>query len=135
MSQNVPCKKTQAIHLLLTGIPSAEVCARMGISRKTLWRWRKQPEFKKTMQILMDEVCEELRLRMFQLVHLSLDELSDHFHHSRDGKTCAKIALDILKIAAQSTLLPPPPPIYPVISLPDVRDGTAEPLTHPPSGS
>jgi hypothetical protein len=107
MPDNARRKKMQAVHLLVGGQSMAHVAASLGVNPKTLWRWRQKPEFHQEIERLLDNKREEMRLRLFRLVDLSLEELGDHFQHSRDGKTCAKIALNILKITAHGALNAP----------------------------
>ena len=45
-AKKLPPKRRQALDLLLDGNSPAEVCEAVGVSRSTLWRWRKSPRWR-----------------------------------------------------------------------------------------
>ncbi len=49
-SKKLTPKQERAIQLLVDDVKFVEICTELGIKRVTLWRWRKEPEFARSLE-------------------------------------------------------------------------------------
>lgn len=61
--------------LLAGGVPRDKVCEQLGVSRQTLWRWTKEPDFCDAMAELRSEVLQHVTSRLASHVEQAIETL------------------------------------------------------------
>lgn len=70
-------KQVLALSLLLHGNQPSAVARQLDVSRSTVWRWLKEPEFSEALTGLQADLTGEARTQMRNLVRDAVDELGD----------------------------------------------------------
>jgi hypothetical protein len=98
--------KLRAVEMLVAGVRPGVVAQRLGVSRETIWRWRREPSFRRHVQRLRVELHASRIDRTWALVDKSLDVVEEHLD---EGDLQA--ALTLLKLARfdPTTALPDGP--------------------------
>src|SRR4051812_12647853 len=68
----LPPRQLAAIHLLAHGLSNTDVSSRLGIDRKTLFRWRANPLFRQTLSDLLLQLADSSTDRFLHLLNSSL---------------------------------------------------------------
>ena len=87
-------QQLQAIVLLVQGVRPGEVAHRVGVARETLWRWRRQPGFRRQLEILRLELHASRVDRIWTLVDMAYDVVEEHLEEGDP-----QVALRLLGLA------------------------------------
>jgi transposase len=73
MGKNVTPKQRIALEVLLTGTTVKDAADRAGVSRKTVYRWLKDPTFRATLDAATKDALNNLSLRVVALGNKAAD--------------------------------------------------------------
>ena len=91
----ISAAQLRAIEMLLTGMPVTKIAQKMGIDRKTLYDWRKNPVFQAEYNRRRLEASDAMDQRLRRLSEKAVDVVEKHLN---EGSLQAATAL--LKLAA-----------------------------------
>ena len=80
-------RKARALDQLIEGRPLGDIAKSVGISRKTLWSWRKDPEFRNTWETRERAIARSTQARLIEMSMTALDQLRDIIDGSNKGVT------------------------------------------------
>jgi Helix-turn-helix of insertion element transposase len=98
-SQNLPLtpKQKHAINLLLAGESAQRTAATVGVNRRTLYEWRREPDFQEALNHAADEVFGEGRSILRAAFTAAARSISDYAHEGTTDKERCLMALRIVR--------------------------------------
>ena len=91
-------KQRQAIPLFLLGKTETEVAEAIGVSRQTIWKWRRDDDFDRDVVEAGEELLAQHTVAISELVKKSISAMSDLLE-SADNNLKLKVALTVLNAA------------------------------------
>lgn len=95
-------KRARAMDLLLTGRSTAEVAAELGVNRRTVNRWREDPEFDEEFQGRQDEIRDALHARLvghtLELVDVLVDVAKNADEKGISRVKAVQVAFELLGV-------------------------------------
>ena len=98
MSTKKELRQRQAIPLLLLGKSDAEVAEEIGVSRQTIWKWRREEDFDHDIVEAGEKLLAEHTVAISELVEKSVASMSDLLETS-DEHLKFKVAQTVLNAA------------------------------------
>ena len=95
MSELKPSQE-KAIALLASGQAVGHVAESVGISRQTLWEWRRQPEFEAELNKMRLDVRSEIADKLRTMTNFAVDCLWDTLQNTDNENLRTKISLALL---------------------------------------
>ena len=93
-------KQRQAIPLFLLGKTDTEVAEEIGVSRQTIWKWRREEDFNHDIVEAGEELLAQHTVAISELVKKSISSMSELLESS-DNNLKFKVALTVLNAAAE----------------------------------
>src|SRR4029077_10816166 len=95
-----------AIRMLVLGKAVAEVAQAAGVSPRTLYTWRQDPEFQEELGRRREELWSDAAERLRAMVHASLDVFQEHLSDPYD-RARFRAANAVLRISDLRRVVPP----------------------------
>lgn len=102
MSQNLTEKQHLAIRHLAGGLTSMEVAERLGITRETISRWRKDTEFYNELNSVITELYNHTQYNMNALASHAVSAIREALLNDTYSEKRARIAISTLKLLESS---------------------------------
>ena len=93
-------RQRQAIPLFLLGKTDTEVAEEIGVSRQTIWKWRREEDFDHDIDEAGEELLAQHTVAISELVKKSISSMSELLESS-DNNLKFKVALTVLNAAAE----------------------------------
>ena len=93
-------RQRQAIPLFLLGKTDTEVAEAIGVSRQTIWKWRREEDFDHDIVEAGEELLAQHTVAISELVKKSISSMSELLESS-DNNLKFKVALTVLNAAAE----------------------------------
>ena len=93
-------RQRQAIALFLLGKTDTEVAEEIGVSRQTIWKWRREEDFDRDIDEAGEELLAQHTVAISELVKKSISSMSELLESS-DNNLKFKVALTVLNAAAE----------------------------------
>ena len=93
-------RQRQAIPLFLLGKTDTEVAEEIGVSRQTIWKWRREEDFDHDIVEAGEELLAQHTVAISELVKKSISSMSELLESS-DNNLKFKVALTVLNAAAE----------------------------------
>ena len=93
-------RQRQAIPLFLLGKTDTEVAEEIGVSRQTIWKWRREEDFDHDIVEAGEELLTQHTVAISELVKKSISSMSELLESS-DNNLKFKVALTVLNAAAE----------------------------------
>ena len=93
-------RQRKAIPLLLLGKTDAEVAEEIGVSRQTIWKWRREEDFDHDIVEAGEELLAQHTVAISELVKKSLSAMSDLLEDA-DNNLKLKVASTVLNAAKE----------------------------------
>ena len=94
-------KQLAALELMLLGKKTGEIAEAIGVHRRTIWCWKKDPQFADELDRRRSQLWSRASERLAALVHPALDvlerHLGDRYEHIRFRAASAVLRLADLK--------------------------------------
>ena len=92
-----------AIELMLRGLSDAQVGAQLGVDRRTVYRWRTSPLFRRELELQRKALFEHSAARLSSMIEPALEILNRQLTGD-DPKTALRAAAILLRVATPSRL-------------------------------
>jgi hypothetical protein len=86
-----------AVELLVSGRTFASIAQQLGVDVRTIYRWRQEPAFKRTLAALRKQDWGEIAQRLHGMVQPALDVVEQHLAGHRDHVRL-RTALSVLRL-------------------------------------
>ena len=93
-------KQRQAIPLFLLGKTDTEVAEEIGVSRQTIWKWRREEDFDRDIVEAGEELLAQHTVAISELVKKSISSMSELLESS-DNNLKLKVASTVLNAAKE----------------------------------
>ena len=100
MSTKTELKKRQAIPLFLMGKTESQVAEAIGVSRQTIWKWKRHEDFNHEIVEAGDQLLAEHTVAVSELVERSITAMFELLGSANDSVKL-KVAMTVLNSAAQ----------------------------------
>ena len=100
MATKKELRQRQAIPLFLLGKTDTEVAEEIGVSRQTIWKWRREEDFDHDIDEAGEELLAQHTVAISELVKKSISSMSELLESS-DNNLKFKVALTVLNAAAE----------------------------------
>ena len=95
---NLDEKRRAAIEALLLGLNFCETARQINVDRRTLFNWRRQPQFREELSRRRRELWGDAGARLREMIHPALDVLDEHLTDNYD-RSRFRAATAILRLA------------------------------------
>ena len=100
MATKTELKKREAIPLFLMGNTESQVAEAIGVSRQTIWKWKRHEDFNHEIAEAGEKLLSEHKVAVSDLVNESISAMSELLH-SADETVKLKAAALVLNSATQ----------------------------------
>ena len=100
MSTKTELKKRQAIPLFLMGKTESQVAEAIGVSRQTIWKWKRHEDFNHEIAEAGEQLLAEHTVAVSELVERSITAMFELLGSANDSVKL-KVAMTVLNSAAQ----------------------------------
>jgi hypothetical protein len=98
-----------AIRMIVMGKTLSSIAEAIGVTRRTLYNWREDPDFQQELQRRREELWSDAAERLRAMVHSSLDIFQEHLSDPYD-RARFRAANAVLRISDLRRVVPPTTP-------------------------